>query len=394
MLSIAHVRHALEARREDLVGFDVTVAQERTRYDEILTWMEGQDSRSLMGWLAMIPRSGALPTDERVAGQPVIHRFEHHWKNHEDARTWAREVLLGVPTLGVDGSQIAPSHDFSIPVGAVQVGWFENRHTPAQDYVKDIRFEVLPPTELARDQDGTRTFPDLQVSLRRFELECQTLVDYMRRRAGHRPRPVCFFDGSLIISFAAQMRPELQRAYLNAVLTLLDTSEETRVPLVGFVDTSAATDLVSMLRYLCGEADQPRISDSVLLRSRMRWGDRSEAFICARDDRMFERANEELNYYQRVAFLYVKTTSDNPPVRLDLPVWLLEDGLLEDVVNVVRAECVVGTGYPYAIETADAVAVITAADRERFYRIFQDFLAENDVPVRYSRKAFSKRGRR
>ena len=34
-------------------------------------------------------------------------------------------------------------------------------------------------------------------------------------------------------------------------------------------------------------------------------------------------------------------------------------GLLERVVDVVRAECVAGTGYPYAMETADALAVIT-----------------------------------
>jgi hypothetical protein len=101
-----------------------------------------------------------------------------------------------------------------------------------------------------------------------------------------------------------------------------------------------------------------------------------------------------MRYYERVAFCLLKTTADNPPARLDLPAWLLDEGILDEVIDVVRAECVVGTGYPYAIETADAVAVITMADRERFYRAFQEFLAGLDVPVRYSRKAFSKRGRR
>ena len=32
-----------------------------------------------------------------------------------------------------------------------------------------------------------------------------------------------------------------------------------------------------------------------------------------------------------------------------------------------------GNGYPYAVETADAVAVITMQDRERFYRLLQEF---------------------
>jgi hypothetical protein len=61
---------------------------------------------------------------------------------------------------------------------------------------------------------------------------------------------------------------------------------------------------------------------------------------------------------------------------------------------VVRAECIVGTGYPYAIETADALAVITMQDRERFYGVLQDFVRANRINWTFSRKALSKRGRR
>ena len=46
------------------------------------------------------------------------------------------------------------------------------------------------------------------------------------------------------------------------------------------------------------------------------------------------------------------------------------------------------------IETADAVAVITMQDRERFYRMFQEFARENRLSWSYARKAISKRGRR
>jgi hypothetical protein len=54
----------------------------------------------------------------------------------------------------------------------------------------------------------------------------------------------------------------------------------------------------------------------------------------------------------------------------------------------------VGNGYPYAVETADAVAVITMQDRERFYRVFQAFVEREGLPLRFSRKMVSKRGRR
>jgi len=225
------------------------------------------------------------------------------------------------------------------------------------------------------------------------------------------PRAIGFLDGSLIVSFAGQMRPALRQRYVEAITALLDVSAATRVPIVGYVDTSYAGDLVALLDRLYGGARLSdagarlsdaglrlsdagaRLSDAGLLRREMAWGDRSEALQCARSDLVFED-HPESSYYGRVHFVYLKTTAENAPARLDLPAWLLEEELLNWVVDVVRAECIVGTGYPYAVETADALAVITMQDRERFYRLCQDFLAREGAPLRYSRKAYSKRGRR
>ena len=58
------------------------------------------------------------------------------------------------------------------------------------------------------------------------------------------------------------------------------------------------------------------------------------------------------------------------------------------------ARALQGTGYPYAIETADALAVITMQDRERFYGVLQEFVQQNSLSWTFSRKARSKRGRR
>jgi len=120
----------------------------------------------------------------------------------------------------------------------------------------------------------------------------------------------------------------------------------------------------------------------------MRWGDRTQVYVCARDDDVLNK------YYERVCFVYLETTADNPPARVEFPRWLYETGEHERVLDLVRAECVVGTGYPYALETADAVAVLTMQDRERFYRLFQEFAEREGLPLRFSRKAVSKRGRR
>lgn len=164
------------------------------------------------------------------------------------------------------------------------------------------------------------------------------------------------------------------------------------MPMVGYVDTSYANDLTAMLDALTGRQTTQRFSDGALLSSRMQWGDRTAAYICARHDEVLPVGSGK--YYDRVLFVYLKTTADRPPVRLDLPRWLLDSGELERTLDVVRAECVVGNGYPYAVETADAVAVISVQDRERFYRLFQEFAEKQGLPLRFSRKAVSKRGRR
>ncbi len=374
-------------------------------YAEALDTIAHLSRAEIAARLAEIPWPGARPTEEHDRYPNLVVPFDLEWDNHAQARTWARQVLEGVPTIAVDGSQITPTQDLSLPLGAVQIGWFVNPHHSAHAYVKDVDFEVLSPDELTDEADAGEAlsgFPDWRVNLRRFVGECHKLVALMEihREAASGAEtvmPVCFFDGSLIISFAQQMRPERQRQYVAAVTELLDASEHYRVPLVGYVDTSYANDLVMMLDTLMGNAPTQRVSDGMLLRSRhmarrMMWGDRTTAFVCVRNDALEPLGGSK--YYDRVVFTYLQTTADRDPARLDVPRWLLDAGLLEHTLDVVRAECVVGNGYPYAVETADAVAVITQRDRERFYRLFQAFAEAQGLPLRFSRKAVSKVNRR
>jgi hypothetical protein len=173
---------------------------------------------------------------------------------------------------------------------------------------------------------------------------------------------------------------------------MLRASQEAQVPLVGYVDTSFARDLVTMLALLFRLPQAPRLSDGSLLRPRMQWGDRSQAYVCTRDDKVLPEYGPQA---RGVCFAYLKTTADGTPARLEFPRWLAEDPAeLERVLDLVRAECIVGNGYPYALETADAVAVISLQDRERFYATFQQFAEKEGLPLRYARKALSKRMRR
>ena len=132
------------------------------------------------------------------------------------------------------------------------------------------------------------------------------------------------------------------------------------------------------------------IHDALLWQGQLRWGDRTPAMICARGD-ILEGYGP---YREQVAFCYFQTTSTRPPVRLEFPRWMLDDGILEPVLDVVRAEVIAGQGYPYAIESADAVAVITMQDRAEFYGVFQDFMERQGLKFTFSTKSVSKGRRR
>lgn len=363
-----------------------------------------------------MPPAGARPSIEfdhwliSAASQEYhgpLFPFGREFANHEQARQWA-ECIEGVTTVAVDGSQLQPWRDASIPVALIQVGLFANPHAQGQPYTKDVLIEVLSPDEIAEASPVESKDPDsypyseMQVNLRRYQLEIETLRRQIEQRAHSRREgqpahsPVVFFDGSLIVSFALTMQEPYRSAYIQAATSLLQTSEEQRVPVIGFIDTSYARDMITMLRRLDATRAQPvlrdtkRIHDALLWQGALHWGDRTPAMICARGDILEDYGP----YRESVAFCYLQTTAKRPPARLEFPRWMLDDGLLEPVLDVVRAEIIAGNGYPYAIETADAVAVITMQDRQEFYGQFQEFMQRQGMKFSVSTKAISKSHRR
>lgn len=333
--------------------------------------------------------------------------FGREFANHEQARQWA-ECIEGVTTLAVDGSQLQPWRDASIPVALIQVGLFANPHAQGHPYTKDVRMEVLSPDEIMEESKTESKDPDsypyseMQVTLRRYMLEVETLCDQMEqygqaRRAGDAAHsPVVFFDGSLVVSFALTMPSPYRERYIASAISLLQTSEQQRVPLIGYIDTSYARDIITMLRRLDAIERRPvlretkKIHDALLWQGHLRWGDRTPAMICARGDILEGYGS----YRESVAFCYLQTSSTRPPARLEFPRWMLDDGILEPVLDVVRAEVIAGQGYPYAIEAADAVSVITMQDRAEFYGVFQEFIERQGLKFTFSTKAISKNRRR
>jgi hypothetical protein len=340
--------------------------------------------------------TGALPTPESFDTQSFVIPFSHEFPNRDAARQWAYEVLLNRTTFAADGSQIMPTKDFSIPIAAVQIGWFENPHTTDGKYTKEATFEVLSPEVVMVRTGGDVEASFQAVQQRRYTMEIEAIKNFMNVTAqkgfdlSH--PPVVFFDNLLVISFV-DILPENQRdAYIGDIVSLLKKSKETGIPVIGYIDTSMARDLVTMLRIIHPDLNEsPKLQDAALFTDKMKWGDRTPLFRCARQG-VLENYGEE--WRREIGFVYLKTTGDAPPSRIDLPMWVYERGLLDEVMNIIRGEIIVGNGYPYVIEAADQTAVVSGHDREAFYAIFQDFSERNGFRLSRARKAVSKSQRR
>ena len=392
------VINALNEKRADLTQLD---EEQRARLQELFAArdsLSGMASTDICERLAPYDAPGALPTDEFDSVPGIRIRFPEAWDNLTAMRHWASETLAGVTVCAVDGSQLPASKDFPLPVAVVQIAWFTNPHTDDGAYEKDAHVEVLAPQELVKDD----TDASLLVALHRYEREVARINTFMREQSARGGDAVALFDGSLTVSFAGAYPDEVRSRYRAAAVSMLRTSEECRIPLVAYIDRSRANDFTTMLCYVNGisRANASLISDATVLDTPIDnagfW--RSTALLCQRQD-VAKKENYKDNqtcksYSKEICFTYVKINS-GPPARLEFPKWMLCAGMLDRVIDWVRAEAIVGGGYPYAIQAADAAAVITFQDRQRFLRALEEFGRRHDIrTMQSSAKQASKERRR
>lgn len=390
----SQVQRVLGQKRADFASFDESTAGYLNQYAQAWEAWVGLSEKKRDSWVRKQECDlGAKPLEAIAPTHKGILRSGLTWENREQSLAWARTHLQDVTTFAVDGSQVFPQKDFSIPIALVQIGWFENHHCEGGTYEKDILLDVMTPKDLVSDRSQPM---DRWINMRRFSMEVQRLIQYIkqarpRAKAHNRDPEKClvFFDGSLVLSFAHMLDENIRTPYIEQVLTLLRASEEHRVPLVGYVDTAQSNDITTLLRTLDKLETTRAIHDAKLLNRLMHWGDRTPLMTCDRGD--------ILTYYaemrSRITFTYLKTNA-NYPARIELPTWVWEAGLADRVLNQIRAEVIVGNGYPYAIETADQTAVLQSRDRQIFYRILQDWASQENLQLKLSQKMMSKSRRR
>ena len=387
-LKPSQIHQILTNKREEFTAFNREVWEQLQQYRSALHVLSAQGEVDVRQRLAKYSgATGARLLESLSKANNGVISCGLVWQNKEQSLAWVRDRLTGIRTFAVDGSQIYPGKDLSIPIALVQIGWFENPHLPTGGYEKDIALDVMTPIDLQAGNSGEPV--DRRVNMRRFEMETQRLVDYIKDHA-HAEDCLVFLDGSLVATFAQVFDGSSRQFYVECLLNLLRASEKYRVPLVAYIDTSYAQDLAVMLRTLYDLPPSDTIHDAQLLNKFMAWGDRTPLFLCQRSG-ILDQYEEQRD---RVAFTYLKTTRDNYPARIEMPLWMVEAGISDRIMDWVRGEVIIGGGYPYVIESADQTAVLQANDRQIFFQILQDWAESEDLNLRFSRKMVSKVRRR
>lgn len=388
-LKSAQILNLLQTKRDDFTRFDETTLRRLHEYRSALAEASQESEKPLLEQLQEFSPldRGADPLEPLGDAPNWIIRSGLAWQSREESFAWVRDRLTGISTFAVDGSQIYPGKDLSIPVALVQIGWFENLHRTDGHYEKDIDVDVMTPADLKANSSSDPV--DRRVNMRRFQMETERLIQYMEERSGQ-GNCLAFFDGSLVVTFAEAFDEDTRNFYVKSIVRLLQASEHYRVPIVGYVDTTYARDLTVMLQRLYELSEAPTIHDASLLSKFMEWGDRTPIFRCRRSGIL---KHYPTPLYDQIAFTYLKT-HEGYPVRLELPLWVYEADLANTIIDWVRGEVIIGGGYPYVIETADQTAVLQAGDRQTFFRLLQDWADSEDLNLRLSRKMVSKARRR
>ncbi|MFB6162478.1 MAG: DNA double-strand break repair nuclease NurA [Halococcoides sp.] len=413
------VADALDTSADAIARYAATDSGRIARYrDAIARLPEEWTADEIRAALAEHSYPGAVPraafddADSLIVGHPASDDFEHH----EDVNAWAREILRGVPVLAVDGSQLPPTTEFTVPLAYVQSAWAVNYHDPEGRLDRSVEGQLLGPDALTcESEDGEYRFVDDQlVGHERFEHEGSVLVEQIEaiaeaRDAGEMDRPpIALYDGPLIASFANPLAPETRDRYLDTLSRVIAASAHHEVPLVGYVADSSATELVKMTRLLDMErfGDDRVVSDADVLADLMSpWGDRTIPFLSKRDGSVdgLETTYEGISYEfgDDICFSYLNVPPGSALDRIEVPGWCCRadgpegyDSLFEYAVAVVRAEAGVGRGYPEILQQVDSDAVLDATDRQRFHRLVRRWAEASDVPIEWTAKARSKELRR
>ena len=508
-VNLQELVRAIDQRMPEIRMMSEQQRDHANRGEDLVRELNGLDLDGFVSRLPPEPK-GALPMlegNETGLDWRLLREFREEFTDMVGAREWARAILSNRSVGAVDGSQIFPGNELSLPFGLVNIGWYINHHDG--NYTTDHSSRLLLPDDLGYN-------PDSGVNLLRERGE----IDKLRELFGSSGKgDLLLLDGSLVLSYALHVFDTTRDSYINGILSLLETIGQEDGPLfAAYIDNSRATDLSTMLgpllttrsklieeggekegngevshvegrkeemvvdeerkgvvkegemvvdekrrgmvkegemvvdekrREVVNEGEmvvvdegrkgvvkegemvvdeerkevvkegemvvvdegrkeggedsneeedaiakmgggRGRPQDAVLLNRSMEWGDRTSAFVCTRDDILQYYVTGDRDRSRDILFFYLKTSLGRV-ARVEFPRRIADEGRVEELADVIRAQTIIGGGYPHALDQAHHEANVSMSERERFLKLLISVAGKNNLEMGTSLKAAKKR---
>lgn len=205
------------------------------------------------------------------------------------------------------------------------------------------------------------------IALERDLLEVEALVRATAALPADRPR-LALLDGTLLHWDLEQTEPAVREDFLARYAAALVELRRLGVPVAGYIAAPQSHDLVSLLRVQLCRFEQTKcagcdarycqqaagLTDAALLHGLLQPGERGPILRVA-------SRQQERTHQLDVLACYVRL--EDAVVRVELPAWVHDDGLLDQVLGVLLDQVRKGAGYPPALQEAHEAAVITTSDR-------------------------------
>ena len=313
--------------------------------------------------------------------------------------------------IATDGSHIDVDRHTSVRCSLINIGSVIIHYGKSPDALLESEASLFFGDDLVVGTGGrAELLEGALLGVKRSVAELRALAGIAEEVPPDRPT-VALLDGSLVLlGLAARefegprsyVREELlERGYLDALDRMKRLGENRALALGSYISYPRSTEVVNTLRVaLCPHdpadcdrhcpGDGQRECDAVaglvdrdLFRSLLCCGERSPVFVSGS---RFVRRHYGAH---QVHFFYVRL--DEEIARVEVPQWVADDDELVGLVHCLLVDqCQRGHGYPVALMEAHEKAVVTAADRERFWQLVELSLAEEGLSVTASGKRRSK----
>lgn len=191
---------------------------------------------------------------------------------------------------------------------------------------------------------------------------------------------VALLDGSLMQLVYMLSNEKAVSALMSQYLEILRDFERISVPVVGYISQPDSGMVMRAIRLLACEQETPHeqrpiepctcsslwsINDADLFWTLLDDGELSPIFEAV----FTYLVSENSGIAKELVFSYFGTQYE--VARLEFPLWVAQQGLLEKTIEIIMHQSVLGKGYPNSLTLAHQFAVLHNTDREAYYFLLE-----------------------